>query len=71
MSGHCGRPEKADNAEWFKSGYSNGEVQCVEVAHLGTAVAVRDSRVRAGPVLTCAAGGWRAFIGNVAGGDEQ
>ncbi|MEW2124555.1 DUF397 domain-containing protein [Streptomyces sp. NPDC058369] len=57
--------KRVDDAEWFKSSHSNGNGNCVEVAHLGTEVAVRDSKVQAGPVLTCAAGGWRAFIGSM------
>src|SRR5262245_23391014 len=36
-------PELA-GAEWRKSSRSNGQGQCVEVAQLGTAVAVRDSK---------------------------
>ncbi|MFF8695097.1 DUF397 domain-containing protein [Streptomyces sp. NPDC015144] len=32
------------------------------------AVAVRDSKQQAGPVLTCASEGWRTFIGSVAEG---
>lgn len=61
-------PNRGENADWFKSSYSNGEVQCVEVAHLGGAVAVRDSKEQAGPVLTCASEGWQTFIGSVAEG---
>ncbi|THA72720.1 DUF397 domain-containing protein [Streptomyces sp. A0958] len=57
--------KRVDDAEWFKSSHSNGNGNCVEVARLGAGVAVRDSKVHAGPVLTCAAGGWRAFIGSV------
>ncbi|WP_073964614.1 DUF397 domain-containing protein [Streptomyces sp. CB02460] len=63
--------KRVDDAAWFKSSYSNGNGNCVEVANLGTAVGVRDSKVQAGPVLTCAAGGWRAFIRNVVRGDER
>jgi Domain of unknown function (DUF397) len=36
---------------WGKSGYSQGATQCVEVAGLGTGVAIRDSKNPAGPVL--------------------
>ncbi|PZT75835.1 MULTISPECIES: DUF397 domain-containing protein [unclassified Streptomyces] len=57
--------EKVDEAQWFKSSHSNGNGNCVEVAHLGAAVGVRDSKVQAGPVLTCAVRGWRAFVGSV------
>ncbi|MFF9567439.1 DUF397 domain-containing protein [Streptomyces sp. NPDC014685] len=57
-----------ENAEWFKSSHSNGNGNCVEVAHLDGAVAVRDSKQQAGPVLTCASEGWQTFIGSVAEG---
>ncbi|MEU2246998.1 DUF397 domain-containing protein [Streptomyces sp. NPDC019224] len=57
--------KRVDDAKWFKSSHSNGNGNCVEVANLGMAVAVRDSKVQAGPVLTCAADGWRAFVGSV------
>ncbi|MFH8518847.1 DUF397 domain-containing protein [Streptomyces gelaticus] len=55
-----------ENAEWFKSSHSNGNGNCVEVAYLDDAVAVRDSKEQAGPVLTCTFKGWRTFIGSVA-----
>ncbi|MFD5188151.1 DUF397 domain-containing protein [Streptomyces sp. NPDC058357] len=57
-----------ENAEWFKSSHSNGNGNCIEVARLDGEVAVRDSKVQAGPVLTCASEGWQAFIGSVAEG---
>jgi hypothetical protein len=42
-------------AKWRKSSFSGGqEVACVEVAHLPGALAVRDSKNPAGPVLTFA-----------------
>lgn len=53
------------NAGWFKSSYSNGNGECVEVAHLGEAVAMRDSKQQAGPVLTSTVEGWQAFIASV------
>ncbi|MEU3710480.1 DUF397 domain-containing protein [Streptomyces catenulae] len=52
-------------AAWFKSSYSNGNGNCVEVADLGTAVGLRDSKQDAGPVLTSSAEGWQAFIAGV------
>ncbi|MFF8913668.1 DUF397 domain-containing protein [Streptomyces sp. NPDC015032] len=57
-----------ENAEWFKSSHSNGNGNCVEVAHLDDVVAVRDSKQQAGPVLTCASEGWQTFIGSMAEG---
>lgn len=38
-------------AQWKKSSYSGNSGNCVEVADLGTAVAVRDSKDPEGPVL--------------------
>lgn len=38
---------------WKKSSFSGAE-NCVELAHLGTAIAIRDSKDPAGPVLTIA-----------------
>jgi Domain of unknown function (DUF397) len=39
------------HAAWRKSTYSNGATQCVEVASLGTRLAIRDSKNPGGPVL--------------------
>jgi hypothetical protein len=39
---------------WRKSSFSGAE-NCVELAHLGAAIAVRDSKDPEGPVLTIAA----------------
>ncbi|WP_433858716.1 DUF397 domain-containing protein [Streptomyces kronopolitis] len=59
-----------DDAAWFKSSYSNGNGNCVEVAYLDEAVAMRDSKQHgAGPVLTSTAEGWRSFIASVANGE--
>ncbi|MFJ6748263.1 DUF397 domain-containing protein [Streptomyces sp. NPDC091266] len=58
------------SAEWFKSSYSNGNGECVEVANLGDSVAMRDSKQQgAGPVLTSTVEGWQAFVASVANGE--
>ena len=49
-------------AAWRKSTYSNADGNCVEVAIGPTAVAVRDSKDRTGPVLTFAATEWQEFL---------
>jgi Domain of unknown function (DUF397) len=46
---------------WRKSSYSNAQAQCVEVAELAGAVAVRDSKDPAGPALMFTRAQWRAF----------
>lgn len=42
---------------------------CVEVAGLGPAVAVRDSKDADGPVLEFTSGQWRAFVSGVKAGE--
>ncbi|MER5358578.1 DUF397 domain-containing protein [Streptomyces sp. NPDC002785] len=48
---------------WFKSSYSTGSGgECVEVAACPGTVHVRDSKDKAGPILSVAPGGWAAFV---------
>ncbi|MEU6807516.1 DUF397 domain-containing protein [Streptomyces sp. NPDC046831] len=55
---------------WRKSSYSMGNGgNCVEVAHAGDRVHVRDSKQSGGPCLTFAPGPWRAAL--AAAADEQ
>jgi hypothetical protein len=50
-------------AEWRRSSRSaNGGGNCVEVAHLPVAVAVRDSKNAAGPVLVFSPAAWTRFL---------
>lgn len=59
--------EVRDAPTWRKSSFSgaNGG-QCVEVADHDGRVLVRDTKSNgAGPVLTCSAEGWRAFIRSI------
>lgn len=48
-------------ADWRKSSHSGDEGACVEMAVLPRAVAVRDSKDPAGPVLLFAPAAWAAF----------
>ncbi|UGT62172.1 DUF397 domain-containing protein [Nocardia asteroides] len=57
-------------AEWFKSSYSGGDNNCVEIAHVeGGLVGVRDSKNAAGPALLFASGEWTAFAEAIRGGE--
>jgi hypothetical protein len=56
-------------AVWRKSTYSGGNGSCVEVADLGTAVAVRDSKDRTGPKLIVTPDAWRGFLQSVKAGE--
>jgi hypothetical protein len=48
-------------AQWRKSSYSGNSGNCVEIAYLDDAVAVRDSTKLDGSVLMFSPQAWRAF----------
>jgi hypothetical protein len=52
-------------AQWRKASYSGNSGNCVEVADLGQAVAVRDSKDPEGAVLVVSREGWQAFIASI------
>lgn len=55
--------------EFVKSSYSSGNGECVEVAlNVPGTVAVRDSKVVAGPVICVGPAPWDAFRSHVADG---
>ncbi|MCW2639448.1 MAG: hypothetical protein JWP76_1754 [Dactylosporangium sp.] len=56
-------------ARWMKSSRSSGNGQCVEMADLGDAVAVRDSKDPTGPVLLFTPGEWVAFLSGAKDGE--
>ena len=58
------RPTPIDPT-WHKSTHSGDQGACVEVAVDADAVAVRDSKDPAGPVLVFPAGAWTAFANAV------
>ena len=70
MTGPQTRPNAPDSdaVTWRKSTRSGPNGNCVEVAHLDNAVALRDSRNPAGPALVFSPGEWRAFIDKVKSG---
>lgn len=56
-------------AGWRTSRHSGSSANCVEVAAIGHAVGIRDTKQHGrGPVLMFTEGTWRAFIGAVKGG---
>ncbi|MCK1795560.1 DUF397 domain-containing protein [Streptomyces sp. XM4193] len=55
---------------WVKSSYSGGNGACVEVkSPTVRAVAVRDSKVPAGPSIGFEPAAWSTFVGAVETGD--
>ncbi|MFI7665958.1 DUF397 domain-containing protein [Nocardia sp. NPDC049526] len=55
---------------WFKSSYSEGSAQCVEVAWLDRdRVGVRDSKNPTGPALIFTPGEWNAFTAGMQNGE--
>ncbi len=56
-------------AAWHKSSRSSGNGNCVEVAILDDAVAVRDTKDRSGPVLVFTPAEWSAFVTGAKDGD--
>jgi len=58
------------HATWTKSARSGGNTDnCVEVAFVDGAIAVRDSKNPTGPVLLYTRDEWDAFIGGVKDGE--
>jgi hypothetical protein len=52
-------------ARWRKSSHSGDETACVEMAVVPGAVAIRDSKDPAGPVLLFPPAAWAAFTAGV------
>ncbi|MGZ2358540.1 DUF397 domain-containing protein [Streptomyces sp. 372A] len=59
----------APEGSWVKSSYSDqGGGNCVEVAHRGELIGVRDSKDKQGPALALPHGAYASFIGTVKAG---
>jgi hypothetical protein len=56
-------------AEWRKSSYSGARGECVEVAALTGAVALRDSKDPQGPALTFSPAEFAAFVRSASRGE--
>jgi hypothetical protein len=68
----CGEPDPdLARALWRKSTYSGGNGSYVEIADLGTAVAVRDSKDPDGPKLILTTGQWRSFTDSIKAGNHH
>jgi hypothetical protein len=59
----------SDTYNWYKSSYTSGQGNCVEVAPLAGGVAVRDSKDPAGPVLAVSPQHWEAFTAVIKAGE--
>lgn len=58
------------HARWFKSTRTGPDCDnCVEVAFVDGAIAVRDSRTPDGPALIFTAAEWDAFVGGAKDGE--
>ena len=51
-----------DSVTWCKSSYSTDAANCVEVAEVGPAVGVRDSKDPDGGALVVRSDAWRFFL---------
>lgn len=54
-----------DSFTWHKSSYSSDTANCVEVAHDGPVVGVRDSKDPDGGFLAVPADRWRTFLRSI------
>ncbi|MEU5552854.1 DUF397 domain-containing protein [Micromonospora sp. NPDC047793] len=60
-----------NDANWKKSNRSSANGQCVEVADLDDAVALRDSKDPNGPALVFGPDAWSSFLAGAKDGFRQ
>jgi len=60
-----------EQMNWKKSSYSTAQGNCVEVSPVREGIAVRDSKIRMGPVLRFSADVWQPFVSNVKAGQAR
>jgi hypothetical protein len=62
----------ASSMRWHKSSYSNGMGgECLELATLTGAVAIRDSKFTPGPQLTLSSAAWESFVRALPSNSEE
>jgi hypothetical protein len=54
---------------WRKSSFSTAQGECVEVAHAGGRILLRDSKHPSGARLTLTGGAWAAFLSGTKAGE--
>lgn len=69
ITGTAARGARHSERGWFKSSFSSTTTEFVEVRLVAGAVAVRDSKDPAGPVLVFTPDEWAAFLLSVRDGD--
>ncbi|WP_344964132.1 DUF397 domain-containing protein [Streptomyces thioluteus] len=53
---------------WWKSSYSSGNGQCIEISYKGAVVATRDSKDACGTAVSFERGAWNIFVSHIRAG---
>lgn len=65
---HITSLDLAPASAWFKSSFSGNGNNCIELADLGTAVGVRDSKEQNGQALVVTSTAFAGFVASVKAG---